>query len=716
MMRPIERARHSLLMLLFCASCGAQNAATAGPSGVLVPLASIADTDAGTIDAAMTAQDANWVAGPETTASPSAVSSKIAEDTDIVNSAPQDTVVRGEVGPQSSAPQAESSPGRNRGVAQEGSSFQGLAGRPQQRQSDSPPLDVARCDLRHPARFTRITERHRGWFDAVKESLHEPCPNGGEDCDGPSRCSAVEDPISVGRWVIAERGEIQVEFDAQAIKKEFGKDGLLGRLDIAGRIVRRDGSAPAIEVPGYSEINMKAGLGDDEKARESRVEANVRTLTALISEFKYNQDRAIVAMVPPSTARLEWLLVRVLSSGQNFGQLADDLSVHGEGTSNVALRQFRAMSMLGATLATERPAIQEAVLDTVIAATREVFGAAVREYLDPASRCVPPWRDALTLCSYPQFTSPCTSLSALREACASGAKADARAELAKAVHRALTDATDQLRSQALKPQWLSEAAAACVADARSVVGGELPRAAASLTSIPIVTATEGAFLDQVYRLSKNDSVPSVSIRQVIADQNTDIGNEDLVGVLRDAWNERAVAGMRDIRLQPSQLGAKRGDIIELTISYVPFGARSSASQQPSAAGGGASGTATVAASGDDGALGETRPSRWIIQFPVDRKGLYIEPDARLSLVSSWDYQPKAATNHGAIGATTIGVGLDARWYMSPYDSRLERFAAFLVSGFGLGVDTLHFQTNSGTEFGIEGHIDLICNPPTSSAS
>lgn len=130
----------------------------------------------------------------------------------------------------------------------------------------------------------------------------------------------------------------------------------------------------------------------------------------------------------------------------------------------------------------------------------------------------------------------------------------------------------------------------------------------------------------------------------------------------------------DVRIQPKELGAHEGEVIEITIKH------------------------SVA--------GQTVEPTWTLRFVVEKTGVYVHVSPVLSLIWSHRFSPEDDFR-GAQGLLAPGVEFTIDWFAGRYGGGAARVLGFIFSGIGLGIDYLDFDSRQAVELGVKADIQLF---------
>lgn len=138
--------------------------------------------------------------------------------------------------------------------------------------------------------------------------------------------------------------------------------------------------------------------------------------------------------------------------------------------------------------------------------------------------------------------------------------------------------------------------------------------------------------------------------------------------------DQLVSGWSDVRIQPKEVGARDGDVIEIKIKH---------------------------------SLHKTDfTPTWTLRFVVEKTGFYVHASPALSLVWSNHFAPDAAFK-GAQGLLVPGVEFTLDWYAAKYKHWILRALGFVFSGIGFGVDYLDFDSRQAIELGVRLNVQLF---------
>lgn len=128
----------------------------------------------------------------------------------------------------------------------------------------------------------------------------------------------------------------------------------------------------------------------------------------------------------------------------------------------------------------------------------------------------------------------------------------------------------------------------------------------------------------------------------------------------------------DVRIQPKEIGAREGEVIEVRIKH--------------------------------SMSGQVVEPTWTLRFVVEKTGVYVHASPVLSLVWSFGFSPEDDFR-GAQGLLAPGVEFTIDWFSGRYGP--VPWLSFLVSGVGFGVDYLDFDSRQAVELGVKFDVQFF---------
>ncbi|MCY1003294.1 hypothetical protein OWM54_39725 [Myxococcus sp. MISCRS1] len=555
-----------------------------------------------------------------------------------------------------------------------------------------------------------------------------------------------------GRFQVGERSEIVIAFNPSLIKELSGQ---VGRVDVEGKVITGGVTSREIEIPGYREIGRATPSVTDQFARAEALVADVLLILQMVENMRttsetyhselfdtlsagYSNSKRPLSKKTDSNPSLPaekqqhqvqvlWALLNLfpnrdayLASFNNLLANGDALSREEETLDDKAgetLKSILTVAQLGKSiLSTHDESIRElreklarsrATLELdqfniyflhfrrwqQLAAGTGERGSARDDVCDSHTR----FRAAsFEWCTDSRLTAACDLLTRATTRICDGAGPAAptlailQAEYEKARPLMAQRSTEYAQElSTLDAPVVQERLRATLKNWRRWESDE--RAKQEATDLLTLSRTSPHFSSFISALEK------------IATESKQSGSSSAVlNLLRKNIHSVEMLGFREIRLQPRIIGATAGDVIEITISYVPPGAG-----PPPPSGTTATTTTTPALANPSAFDGRLRTATWTLRFLVDRTGWYVLAGPRLSMNFSRRYTPEAENLRGTWGTLSLGVGADFTYFPGKEISPELRGVLAVVSGVGIRVDQLDFDERQAAEFGIEGHLLLF---------
>jgi hypothetical protein len=557
------------------------------------------------------------------------------------------------------------------------------------------------------------------------------------------------DQFLPGRFRIGERSEIVIAFDPLLVKKLSGQ---IGRVDVSGKVITGGVTSREIEIPGYREIGKATPAMVDQFARSEALIADVLLMLRLGSELKeasavYEDKNSwlrekgekgqqnIILQKPDREAagRMMWALSSFYPNREPYLASFTNLLANGDTLSRseraltpaaaAALRQTLTVAQLGKrVLEAQEASLKE--LREKIARSREELERLQADIFFPQLRHLATWlgqspvvgspefiQFSAGLCSggqFPELNNEWCSEKSIPQACSTAVKITSTlcARVTPGGPKKLAEAEAQ--KNLLQVAELYESVKKALAERAARYPKELEVIDAAAVQEHLLTVIDkwSSFPDAAPQKAQDllrVSRTSPHFRSFIDELrtlNTLASGDNTQAVLEELRNNIVsveVQGFREVRLQPRIVGASDGDVIEITIRYLPPGA------QPEPAPGQAAATPAPSAVSD----GRLRTASWTLRLLVEKVGWYVLAGPRLSMNFSTLYTPEAENLRGTWGTLSLGVGADITYFPGRDASPGLRTLLSTVSGVGLRVDQLDFDARQATEFGIEGHLLLF---------